>query len=263
LRFVRAVAAACWIAVLATAVYGGGQTINGWLTSDALGLVGGLPARFSPLDRFAAREAGQPGIRRFFTTVVFTQHTDQTTAPGALVLKWDRPRVSIKLLNSDGPQVTAFLEQLVAQLNGLQQQVRFTTGGDGPPAITVQFLPHEAYVAGYGTATVGETRTRYFTDPRGLIAATIAIDTGLRDTPELAESTLIHELGHAIGLSGHFYLPASRWRSVMYQSNTLIAWTPSDVAAIRLLYSPPIEAGMSPAQAQAALRDYARAASSQ
>ncbi len=262
MRLVRAVATVCWIAVLATAVYAAGQTINGWLTSDALGLVVGQPTHFSPLDRYAAREAGRPGLRKFFTTVVFTQRTDQTTAPGALVLKWDRPRVSIKLLNTDGPQVTAFLEQLVAQLNGLQQQVRFAIGGNGPSPITVQFLTHEAYVTVYGAASVGETRTRYFTDPRGLIAATIAIDTGLRDTPLLAEATLIHEIGHAIGLSGHFYLPSSRWRSVMYQSNTLTAWTPSDVAAIRLLYSPPIEGGMSPAQAQTALQAYARAASS-
>lgn len=259
----RAIRTACWIAVLATAVYGAGQAIDRLLTSDAFGLVTSRPELLFSLDRDTIRMAGQPWFRSYFTTIVFAQRTDQTVAPHALVLKWERRRVSIRLLNSDGPQVAAFLERLVDQLDGLQQQVRFAVDGPGPPLITVRFLAHDAYIGAFGAASVGETRTRFFTTSPGLIGATIAIDVGLRDTPALAESTLIHEIGHAIGLSGHFYSPSPDRRSVMYRSNTLTAWTQNDVAAIRLLYSPSIKAGMSPAQAKAVLQDYARSGRSQ
>ena len=72
------------------------------------------------------------------------------------------------------------------------------------------------------------------------------------------KSTLIHELTHAIGCSGHFFRPSYRRRSVMYEANTLTAWSQDDAAVIRLLYSTWIRPGMSAAHAEASLRRYGR-----
>ncbi len=251
------------VAVIAAAVYGGGPAIHWLLDSQGFGLLSREPVQpveLSSLNRYTARVAAKPWFRSYFTAMVFDQQRDQTVSPSALVTKWERPRVSIKLLNGDGPEVAAYLDRLVARLDRLQHQVRFVVGGGGPPLITVQFLPHDAYVRTHGADSVGNTRTRYYTTSPGLIKARIAIDVGTQDTPGEVESTLIHELTHAIGCSGHFYSPTYRRRSVMYEANTLTTWSQNDAAVIRLLYSPWIRSGMSPSRARASLQLYARSA---
>ena len=82
----------------------------------------------------------------------------------------------------------------------------------------------------------------------------LAIDVGTQSTPDEVESTLIHELTHAIGCSGHFYSPSYRRRSVMYEANTLTTWSQNDAAVIRLLYSPWIRSGMRPAEARQSIQ---------
>jgi hypothetical protein len=251
------------VAVIAAAVYGGGPAIRWLLDLQGFGLLSRepmQPVQLSSLNRYTAKVAAKPWFRSYFTTMVFDQQRDQTISPSALVAKWERPRVSIKLLNDDGPEVAAYLDRLVARLDHLQHQVRFVVGGGGPPLITIRFLPHDAYVREEGENSVGNTRTRYYTTSPGLIKARIAIDVGMQDTPEEVESTIIHELTHAIGCSGHFYSPSYRRRSVMYEANTLTTWSQNDAAVIRLLYSPWIRPGMSPSRAQASLQLYARSA---
>jgi len=81
----------------------------------------------------------------------------------------------------------------------------------------------------------------------------------VQDTTGAVESTLIHELTHAIGASGHFPSPSAQRKSVMYKANTLTAWSQNDAAVIRVLYSPFIRSGMTETQARAGLRRYARA----
>ena len=104
-----------------------------------------------------------------------------------MLTKWGRPRVSIRLLNDNGPEVTAYLKRLVARLDRLQREVRFVVGGEGPPLITIRFLEHDAYVKSEGTGSVGNTRTRFFTSSPGLIRARISIDVGTQDTLDEAE----------------------------------------------------------------------------
>ena len=91
-----------------------------------------------------------------------------------------------------------------------------------------------------------------------MIRARIAIDAGRQGSPGQVKATLIHELTHAIGCGGHFSSISDRRRSVLYESSQITAWSQNDAAAIRLLYSPWIESGMTAAQAKASLRRYAR-----
>ena len=261
MRFVgRLLVFAFSLAVLAAAVYGGFRTVE-WLGSrDAFGLLARQPVEpvhIASLDPYTRKVAGKQWFSDYFVTMVFSQ----TTTPGSprIVTKWQRRTVAIKLLNSDGPEVESYLRRLVRRLNILQDQVDFKLGGS-QPRITVQFLGHDAYVAQNGTGSVGNTRTRYFQGPPGLIRARISVDVGVQDTPDEVKSTLIHELTHAIGVSGHFTSPSDRRRSVMYEANTLTTWSQNDAAVIRILYSPFVRPGMTAAGARAALQRFDRAA---
>jgi hypothetical protein len=214
------------------------------------------PLAFSSLNRYTKQAAARPSFRRYFTTmVVSAPEAGATETP--VVTKWERPRVVVKLLNSGGPGIEPYLRQLVARLNRMQAEVRFAVG-DAAPRITIQFLAHDAYVRTIGDDSVGSTRTRYFRASPGMIRARIAIDSGRQGSAGQVKATLIHELTHAIGCGGHFNAPGDRRRSVLYQSSQITAWSQNDAAAIRLLYSPWIESGMTAAQAEASLRRYAR-----
>ena len=150
-----------------------------------------------------------------------------------------------------------YLRQLVRRLDRMQAAVRFVVG-DAAPRITIRFLPHDDYVKVAGPDTVGTTSTRYYSASPGLINARILIDADTRDTPGEVRSTLIHELTHAIGCSGHFTSPSDRRRSVLYTSSQITSWSQTDAAVIRLLYSPWIRSGMTPARATASLQLYAQ-----
>ena len=248
--------------VLAAAVYGGVHALE-WLQSrDAFGLLArepSQPVRLTTLDRYTTKVAGTAKFGNYFTTMVLPQTGGQAQVQPPIVTKWEARRVTIKLLNDGGPGVETYLRQLVRRLDRLQGAVDFEVG-DVHPLITVQFLGHDAYVRQNGTGSVGNTRTRYFDRSPGLIRAKIAVDVGVQDTPDEVRSTLIHELTHAIGCGGHFTSPSDRRHSVMYEANTLTSWSQNDAAVIRILYSPWIRSGMSPAGARAALQHYARAA---
>ncbi len=255
----RVVISLCCLAALAVAVYGCGTAMRWLQTGQLLDRLPDHPVALGSIDGYTRRVAAKPWFRSYFTTMVFDQGPDRRTH-SPLATKWERPRVSIELLNSDGPEVTAYLRRLVVRLDRLQREVRFVVDGEGPPRITIQFLMHDAYVKTEGTGSVGNTRTRFYTSSPGLIRARISIDVESQDTLGEVKSTLIHELTHAIGCSGHFYAPSYRRRSVMYEANTLTAWSQDDAAVIRLLYSTWIRPGMSPAQAQASLQLSARPA---
>jgi hypothetical protein len=261
MRFMgRLIVAVLSIAVLAAAVYGGVRAVE-WLGSrDAFGLFVREPVEpvhVRSLDPYTAKVAGKHWFGDYFITQVFSR-TSSPSSPG-IIAKWERPRVAIKLLNSDGPAVEHYLGRLVRRLDRLQDQVDFELGGRHP-LITIEFLSHELYVGQNGSGSVGNTRTRYFRASPGLIQADISIDVGAQDTPDEIKSTLIHELTHAIGVSGHFTSPSDRDRSVMYEANTLTTWSQNDAAVIRTLYSPFLRSGMSPAEARAGLQRFARAA---
>lgn len=245
------------LAALAVAVYGGGEALR-WLQSGQLvDRQPDHPVALGTLDGYTRRVAGRPWFHAYFETMVFDHLRDRAAAPSASVTKWERRRVSIWMLNGDEPRVEAYLRRLVVRLNHLQRQVRFVVGGSDPPLITVRFLTHDAYTRSEGTGSVGNTRIRYYTASPGLIRARISIDVGAQNEPDEVKSTLIHELTHAIGCSGHFYAPSYQRRSVMYNANTLTAWSQNDAAAIRLLYSPVIRVGMSPSQAGASMQLFA------
>jgi hypothetical protein len=249
------------IVVLAAAVYGGALGLQ-WLDDKgvfdaALDRRPEQPLAFSSLNRYTHEAAGKARFRRYFTTMVFSQEIRQSAEAQPVVAKWERRRVVIKLLNDGAPGVESYLRQLVRRLDRMQAEVRFVVG-EAAPRITIRFLPHEEYVKVAGPDTVGTTGTRYYRGSPGLINAKILIDADTRDTPGEVRSTLIHELTHAIGCSGHFTAPSDRRRSVLYTSSQITSWSQTDAAVIRLLYSPWIRSGMTPARATASLQLYAQ-----
>ncbi len=249
------------VVVLAAALIGGAIGLQ-WL--DEKGVFDATldrqpeqPLAFSSLNRYTHEAAGKAWFRRYFTTMVFSQERGQSADAGPVAAKWERRRVVIRLQNDGGPGVESYLRRLVRRLNRMQAEVRFVVG-DAAPRITIRFLPHDKYVKVAGPDTVGTTGTRYYKGSPGLISAKILIDGGTRDTPGEVRSTLIHELTHAIGCSGHFTSPSDRRRSVLYTSSQITSWSQTDAAVIRLLYSPRIRSGMTPAQATASLQLYAQ-----
>jgi hypothetical protein len=249
------------IVVLAAAVYGGALGLQ-WLDDKgvfdaALDRQPEQPLALSSLNRYTHEAAGKASFRRYFTSMVFSREHRRSAGPGPIVAKWERRRVVIKLQNDGGPGVESYLRQLVRRLNRMQAAVRFVVG-DASPRITIRFLPHDDYVQIAGPDTVGTTSTRYYSASPGLINARILIDADTRDTPGEVRSTLIHELTHAIGCSGHLTSPSDRRRSVLYTSSQITSWSQTDAAVIRLLYSPWIRSGMTPARATASLQLYAQ-----
>lgn len=213
------------------------------------------PVALTSLGRHTKEAAGRASFRRYFTTMVLGE--TEEGGPDPVVAKWERPQVTVKLLNDGGPGVESYLRRLVARLNRMQQEVRFVVGSR-QPRITVRFLPHDDYVLRHGDSSVGTTHTRYYRSSPGLISARIVIDAGRQDGPGGLKATLIHELTHAIGCAGHFTDPADRRASVLYQASHVTSWSQNDAAVVRLLYSPWIRSGMTAGQARAALRRYAR-----
>jgi hypothetical protein len=248
------------ILVLAGAVYTGAMALR-WVDSrDGFGMLDRRPEQplaLSSLNAHTREAASKASFRRYFTTMVLPEPDGSPDEP--VVVKWEHPHVTIKLLNSVGPEIDEYLRRLVARLNRMQGEVRFTIGDDDP-RITIRFLDHEDYVRQMGGGSVGTTRTRFFRTSPGLIRARIAIDAGRQRDDAQLKATLIHELTHAIGAGGHFTELADRRRSVLYQSSHLTAWSQNDAAVIRLLYSERIRSGMTEEQVHAALRRYARAA---
>jgi hypothetical protein len=248
------------LAVLAAAVFG---CVRGaaWLRDgDLLGSLQRRPAqpvRLSTLDPYTRKVARTSWFGDYFTTMVFDQAAGSAAHP-RIVARWERGTVSVGLLNDGGPGIRSYLARLLRRLDHLQRQVDFRLGGAHSP-ITVEFLDHATYVARNDSDSVGTTRTRYFVGPAGLARARISVDAGVQSTSPAIESTLIHELTHAIGASGHFANPAAQRKSVMYRANTLTAWSQDDAAVIRVLYSPFVRSGMTVAQARVGLRKYARA----
>jgi hypothetical protein len=256
----RLIVALLSLVLLAGALYGGVRAFD-WLQSrGAFGLLDRepvRPVRLTTLDPYTRKVAGRAWFGDYFTTMVFDAGATSTTQP-RIVAKWERKTVTVALLNDGGPGVPGYLRLLLRRLDRLQGQVHFRLGSTDP-LITIQFLEHSAYVRRNGSDSVGNTTTRYYQGPPGLIRARIAVDAGVQDTPDEMRSTLIHELTHAIGASGHFLSAADRRRSVMYNANTLTNWSQNDAAVIRTLYSPFVRSGMSEAAARAGLRKYARA----
>lgn len=257
----RGIVALLSIVVLLAALFGAFAAVP-WVDGEAgLGLLDRRPEQrvaFSSLNRYTKQAAAKPAFRRIFTTMVLPEPGDGATA-APVVTKWERSRVVIKLLNSGGPGIGAYVRKLVARLNRMQAAVRFVVGAESP-RITIRFLDHAAYTRTVGSDSVGSTSTRYFRNSPGMIRARIVVDAGREGSPDAVKATVIHELTHAIGCGGHFRAPSDRRRSVLYASSRITAWSQDDAAVIRLLYSPWIESGMTAAQADAALRRYARSA---
>jgi hypothetical protein len=248
------------LAVLAAAIYGGVRAFEWAKSRDAFGLLARdpvQPVQLRTLDPYTRKVAGKAWFGNYFTTMVLGVDVGTATHP-RIVAKWERKTVTVGLLNDGGPGIQPYLRLLLRRLDRLQGQVDFRLGGANA-LITVRFLQHPAYTLENGTGSVGNTRTRFYQGSPGLIRARIDVDAGVQDTPDEMKSTLIHELTHAIGASGHFLSASDRRHSVMYEANTLTSWSQNDAAVIRVLYSPFISSGMSEAAARAGLRKYARA----
>ncbi len=260
-RLARIIVSVLVIAGLTAGVFGCGLAVQWLQRQDGLNALRDQrpqePVAFSALNRYTREAAGEAWFRRYFTTMVFSQETGAAGGSTGVVAKWERPRVVIKLLNDGGPGVESYLRGLVRRLDRMQGEVRFVVGA-AAPRITIRFLPHDEYVRSQGKSSVGNTRTRYYKTSPGIISARITIDAGTPGGRDQVKSTLIHELTHAIGCNGHFRAPEDRRRSVLYESSPLTAWSQSDAAVIRILYSPWIRTGMTAAEARGSLRRYGR-----
>ena len=252
----RVVVGLLCLAAFAAAIYGSGVAVR-WLESrQLLDRRPDQPVSIASLGPYTRQVAGKAWFGSYFNTMVFPSRRDPGPRPTPVVAKWERSRVAVDVLNDGGPGVESYLRQLVARLDRLQHEVRFAVSSRSP-LITIRFLSHADYARVGGANTVGSTRTDYYTTSPGLISAKIFVDAGVQDTPGEVQSTLIHELTHAIGCTGHFYSPADSGRSVMFNANRLTDWSQNDAAVIRLLYSPWIRSGMSPARARAAIALFA------
>lgn len=255
----RVVVGVLCIVVLTAALYGAVMALEWVADPDALQLLDRRPekaATLSTLDGYTGEVAGKRWFRRYFTTMVVPVESGAETP---VIVKWEKKRVVVRLINTNGPEVKPYLRRLVARLNRVQQEVRFVLG-DRDARITIRFLDHSAYTRTVGDDSVGSTYTRFYRTSPGLIDARILIDESRQGSVDQTKATLIHELTHAIGGGGHFTDPSDRRRSVLYESSHITSWSQNDAAVIRILYSPWIRSGMTAEQAQASLRRYARMA---
>ena len=197
----------------------------------------------SSLPDYTRTVAGKAWFRRYFARMVFDDGNGAGSHTGILT-RWDKRRVRIDILNSGGPGMNRYVAMLARRLNRIQHATRFVVV-DGPAEITIEYLSHDAYRRTVsGDDTVGNCATRYYQGPPGLISAVISIDAGADGTAGERKSTVIHELTHAVGFSGHFRKQSYQRRSVLYYASAVTNWSQADAAAIRIMYSSSMRNGM-------------------
>jgi hypothetical protein len=207
----------------------------------------------SSLPKYTRTVAGEAWFRRYFTRMVFDDGGGTNSYTGILT-RWDKRSVRIHILNSGGPGMLRYVVALAHRLNRIQQAARFVVV-DGPAEITIEYLSHSAYRRTIGgDNTVGNCSTRYYHGPPGLISAVISIDADAETSGGERRSTVIHELTHAIGFSGHFRKQGYQHRSVLYYAGTVTNWSQADAAAIRIMYSSSMRNGMGVQEVNQALR---------
>ena len=207
------------------------------------------------LPQYTQKVAGTAWFRRYFARMVFDDGHGANSHTGILT-RWDKRRVRIDILNSGGPSMNRYVVTLARRLNRIQRATRFVVV-NGPAEITIAYLSHDAYRRTIsGDDTVGNCATHYYQGPPGLISAVISIDAGAEGTAEERKSTVIHELTHAVGFSGHFRKQSYQRRSVLYYASTVTNWSQADAAAIRIMYSSSMRNGMDVRDVNKALRRF-------
>lgn len=206
---------------------------------------GSLPA-------YTRSVAGKAWFQRYFTRLAFSDEAGPNAYTGR-VTKWTKRRVTVDILNNGGPGMDAYVRKQIRRLNQMQSATRFSLI-DGPADITIEYLPHEAYVLAIGDDSVGNCETRFYVGTPGLVRATIAIDAGVLRSPEERQPVVVHELTHALGFKGHFRDPGDRRRSVLYYAASIDDWSQHDGAAIRIMYSSHVKNGMDVEAVRKALR---------
>jgi len=210
----------------------------------------------SSLPDYTRNAAGKPWFRRYFARMVFDDGAGANSYTGILT-RWDKRRVRIDILNSGGPGMNSYVVTLARRLNRIQQATRFVVV-DGPAEITIEYFSHDAYRRTIADDnTVGNCATRYYNGPPGLITAVIKVDAEVEEASGDRKSTVIHELTHALGFSGHFRKQTYQRRSVLYYAGTVTNWSQADAAAIRIMYSSSMRSGMDVGDVNAALRRFA------
>ncbi|MCX6374252.1 MAG: DUF2927 domain-containing protein [Actinobacteria bacterium] len=210
----------------------------------------------SSLPQYTQKVAGKAWFRRYFARMVFDDGNGAGSYTGILT-RWDKQRVRIDILNSGGPGMHRYVVMLVRRLNRMQQAVTFVVV-DGRAEVTIEYLSHDAYRRTIGDDnTVGNCATRFYQGPPGLISAVIKVDAGVEATSVDRKATIVHELTHALGFSGHFRKRSDQRRSVLYYASTLTNWSQADAAAIRIMYSSSMRNGMNVHGVDRALRRFA------
>lgn len=206
---------------------------------------------------YVERVAGKPWFVRYFTRLAFTDPPGPRKYSGTL-MKWDRSRVRIQMLDDGGQGIRAYVRRLVRRLNRIQGRIHVALV-DSPAEITVDYVSHLDFVRQVdGDGFVGFCRTSC--DGSGaLTSASILVDAGRLRSTDARKATTIHELTHALGFNGHLRGSHNKQRSVLYHASVVTMWSQPDAAAIRILYSPGMKKGLSVVEARRALRHFAGA----
>lgn len=212
------------------------------------------PAQVLPeeLPAYTRTVAGEKWFQDDFVRLAFGSISDDVAASGRIT-KWDKRRVTIDILNTNQPQMTTYLRQLIKRLNTIQTATTFALVDKGAADIIVRFVSREQYRSRFPSSSVGHCEASYYVGRPGLISATITIDAETLATGERRKPVLIHELTHALGFRGHLREPRDRTRSVLYYTPAISQWSRDDAAAIRILYSSEVKSGLGVRGARRAL----------
>lgn len=203
------------------------------------------PAEVLPEDlpAYTRTVAGQKKFQDDFVRLAFGNENGHAATSGR-VTKWDKRRVTVDILTTNEPEMTAYLRQLVKRLNTIQGATTFALVNNGAADITVRFVPREQYRSRFPGSSVGHCEATYYVGRPGLISAAITIDGETLATAERRMPVVIHELTHALGFRGHLREPSDRTHSVLYYTPAISQWSRDDAAAIRILYSSEIKSGL-------------------
>ncbi len=172
-------------------------------------------------------------IYRFVDQMVFGGPLDAAVYRDTEVTRWEEP-LRLYILEAETPERRAEVERILArfqQITGLSAGI---VGDHASANITLAFKPNKDFLANseYVPCFV-RTRRR----SGALANATIQVSVA---DPDMVKKCIAHELMHSFGFGNHSGVVSSIL-SPLHDLETLSEW---DELALRILYHPSVEIGM-------------------